>query len=390
MKLTKATVRTAARPLKDQVFFRDDECTGFALRVLYTGAKTFVWEGRIKGRNRRITIGQYPDISVAAARAKAEEIRGAVAKGEDPADERRAERLELTFGDLAARYIEMHAKPYRKGWARMERRLKVHFASWNSRRLSDITPEAVVGAHIRIAEARGKVEANRAVELLRAAFNFGKKTLKWKGENPAENIEKFPEQPRERRLSAGEMVRVNAALADEENVYWRAYFPLVLMLGTRRGEMLSLRWENVNLAEREVRFPTTKEDRTLLLPLPPVAVRILHALPRRDGCPWVFPGDGKTGHLVEPKAAWQRIRTAAGVPDVTIHDLRRTLGSWLKTAGYDLATIGRVLNHADSSSTAIYARLDVEGIRPMLAANARLMLGAPRQKRKPAKQAASA
>ena len=173
MNLTKASVRTAVVPLKDQVFFRDDEITGFALRVLYTGTKTFVWEGRIKGRNRRISIGQYPDMSVAAARDEAAKIRGIVAAGGDPAEDRLNEKRELTFADLADKYLELHAKVKRRSWVRIERRLELHFTRWNTRRISDISPEDVAALHIRIGKERGKIEANRAVELLRAVFNFG-------------------------------------------------------------------------------------------------------------------------------------------------------------------------------------------------------------------------
>lgn len=144
--------------------------------------------------------------------------------------------------------------------------------------------------------------------------------------------------------------------------------------------------DQIDLKARTIVVPTSKTDELLSLPLPSAAVRLLRALPRRDGSPWVFPGGGKTGHLVEPKAAWHRIRVRAKVTDVRIHDLRRTLGSWLKASGADLATIGRVLNHADPASTAVYARVDTEAIRPALEANAKLMrLGV---KRKPAIQQA--
>jgi len=384
MNLTKASVRTAAVPLKDQVFFRDDENTGFALRVLYTGAKTFVWEGRIKGRNRRISIGQYPDVSVAAARVRAQEIRGLVAAGGDPAQDRLNEKRELTLAELADKYLELHAKPKRRSWQRIERRLELHFTRWNTRRLSDVTPEDVATLHIRISKERGKIEANRAVELLRAVYNFGRHTLKWQGQNPAEKIEKFPERSRRRFLSVEEMRRVNAALDEEENALWRAYFPLDLALGLRKGDLLALRWDQIDLKARTIIVPTKKTDEMLSLPLPSAAVRLLRELPRRDSSPWVFPGDGQTGHLVEPKKAWHRIRVRAKVTDVTIHDLRRTLGSWLKASGADLATIGRVLNHADPSSTAVYARLVTEAIRPALEANARIMRPALPRKLTPA------
>ena len=79
-------------------------------------------------------------------------------------------------------------------------------------------------------------------------------------------------------------------------------------------------------------------------------------------------------HLEEPKKAWQRIRERANTKDVRIHDLRRTLGSWLAASGYGLPMIGRVLNHSQPSATAVYARLDLEPVRRALEANAQAML----------------
>jgi len=89
----------------------------------------------------------------------------------------------------------------------------------------------------------------------------------------------------------------------------------------------------------------------------------------------VFPSPtARSGHLEEPKKAWQRIRERANTQDVRIHDLRRTLGSWLAASGYGLPMIGRVLNHSQPSATAVYARLDLEPVRRALEANAQAML----------------
>jgi integrase len=85
---------------------------------------------------------------------------------------------------------------------------------------------------------------------------------------------------------------------------------------------------------------------------------------------------GRTGHITEPKSAWHRVRERAGVPDVRIHDLRRTLGSWLAQQGFRLPMIGAALNHASPASTAVYARLALGPVRAMLEANAELMLKA--------------
>ena len=375
-RLTQAVVKAAPVPFEGQLFIRDADIRGFALRVTPGGIKAFVWEGRVNGRMRRITLGQHPEMSLTRARAEAMKARIARVEGRDVHTERHGKRRELMFGELVQRYLELHARPKRRQAARIEHRMKTHFGKWYGRQLSDITIEDVTTAHLAIGAARGKAEANRAVGIMRAIFNFGRRTLKWPGANPAEHIEKFPEQARRRFLNGDELIRVNNSLMAETDIYWRAFFPLILFLGTRRGELLSARWADIDLgAKPTLRLPTTKSGEPLLLPLPEAAVRILESLPSRGTSEWLFPSDGAQGHLVAPFAPWDRIRRRAGVPDVTIHDLRRTLGSWLKAGGQDLATIGRVLNHTNMASTAIYARIDAESLRPVLERNARLMLG---------------
>ena len=228
----------------------------------------------------------------------------------------------------------------------------------------------------RGARKGGKIAANRAMALLRAMFNLAIEWGLFSGANPATAAKAFPEVKRERFLNADELARVNQALIDEPDDHWRAYFPLLLMLGTRRSELLSARWADIDLKERTWRLPMTKAGRPLTLPLPAPAVAILEALPSHGASEWVFPGSAATGHLVEVKSAWSRIRKTAGVPDVTVHDLRRTLGSWLAGAGFSLPMIGKALGHTRASSTEVYARLQLDPIRAMLAANADLMFGA--------------
>jgi integrase len=84
---------------------------------------------------------------------------------------------------------------------------------------------------------------------------------------------------------------------------------------------------------------------------------------REGECSWVFPSYGKAGHLVEPKMVWAGILAEAKIKDLRIHDLRRTLGSWMTGTGANLQMIGKQLGHGnDSRATAIYARLNIEPV----------------------------
>ena len=377
--LTKAVVESARLPAAGQIFVRDDQIKGLALRVLATGAKTFIWEGRVKGRVRRMTLGQWPTVSVAVARAEAERIRVDIAAGLDPAEKRQAERHELTFGELRARYIKEWSKEQRgvmpdgqprfrkRSWLRDERRL-ARCKAWDGRRLSDIGTSDAAKLQKRINAEHGPIEANRTLELLRAAFN---KAKKW-GEveqNPALGFERFEETRRDRFLSDDELRRLNTALMKEPEP-WRSYFPLLLLLGVRRSELAGARWSEVDLETGTVKLMRTKSGEPRLAPMPLAAVEMLRALPSLGTSEFLFPGSGKTGHLVEVKSAWARLCRDAKLTNVTIHDLRRTVGSRMAIAGENLPTIGSVLGHTGLNATQIYARLDIAAARRALEANA--------------------
>ena len=374
--LTQAFVADTTAPASGQAFHRDDALRGLALRVTAAGARTFVWEGWIKGRSRRVTLGRFPDMPVVLARKRALEVSAAFARGEDPAAERIEERREATFGDLADAYIERHAKPHKRSWKSDEQMLATYLKSWRTRRLSTIRREDVAQLHDRLGRENGRYTANRVVALVRTMFALA---ADWGylrgGENPATRIKLFEEEKRDRFLSDDELRRVNDALLEETDWRWRAYFPLALLLGTRRTELLSARWADVDLTvgAGTLRIPITKAGRPHSLPLPSSAIAILEALPSLGTSEWLFPGTGASGHAAEPGVAWRRIRERAGVPDVRLHDLRRTLGSRLAASGYSLPLIGKVLGHSQPSTTAVYARLSHGPVRAALEENAAAM-----------------
>lgn len=377
MNLTQRTVESTKAPLQGQRFIRDDEVKGLAVRITANDSKSFVWEGRIKGRVRRITLGPWPALTVQAARRKALDVRASIINGDDPAFEREQERNEVTFRFLAEAYFERHAKPHKRSWREDERLLKRYVPkSWDSRRLSDLRREDFVKLHAKVGDENGQSAANHLMRLLRAMFNLARDWGMLDGENPAVRIKLFAEEKRERFLSPDELRRVNEALLQETNAYWRAYFPLALMLGTRRTELLSARWRDIDLEQRTWRIPETKDGESHLLPLPKPAAAILESLPSfSDRSEWVFPASSSSGHIVEPAKAWQRIRARAGVPDVRIHDLRHTLASWMVGQGYNLPLIGRALNHSQVSTTQRYAHLTLDPVRAALEQTASLMFG---------------
>jgi integrase len=379
MRLTKDAIERAKGPEagRKERFIRDDVVRGLGVRVTASGVKSFIFEARIKGRPRRLTLGQWPDLNVALARERALEIRTAIAKGGDPHAAHHAEKHEATFGELADRYMTEYARLHKKprSIADDEYYLSRYIPlGWRTRRLSDISRPDIERLHGGLGEEHGRYAANHAVRLLRHMLN---RALDWgmlRDANPAARIRLFREQRRERYLSPEELQGVNTALLEEPDWRWRTYFPLALMLGTRKSELMAMRWADVDFTARTWRIPETKAGNSHLLPLPSPAMAILEALPSRGKSEWVFPGDGARGHIVEPAKAWQRIRRRAGVPDVRIHDLRHTLASWLVAQGFNLPLIGRALNHTQSATTARYAHLALDPVRAALEQTAALMM----------------
>ena len=380
-KLTKQVIDETPFPLAGQVFVRDAELPGFALRVTQ-GRKSFVLEKRIRGRMRRLTIGPYGPLTVEQARTLAKTHVGAIAQGTDPAQIRQDRLHEPTFGDLTAQYLERHAP--RKRSARDDRgMLQTHLAVFRTRKLTDLSRNDVARLHATVG-ATAPYRANRLVALLRKMFNLARDWGLYAGENPATRIQFFREESRDRFVQPEELPRLFQAIAEEPNSSVRGVLLTALLTGARRAEVLTMRWEDVSLTRAEWRIPQTKAGRPHLLPLPHALVTMLRRVPRVDGVPYVFPGQDGMGPLHNMKRAWDRIRTKAGIPDVRFHDLRRTVGSWLAGSGESLSLIGKVLNHRDVSTTAIYARLNLDPVRQALERQATKMLEAGEPQRTPA------
>ena len=336
----------------------DDKIPGFGLIIYPSGRKAFVLNYRGPNRRERlITIGLYGPFTVHQARDRAHKLLVEVKDGGDPLKERRA-LPDLSVREFADRYMERHSRPQKRTWKEDERRLKSHILpAFGSRALTDVRRADITRLHSAIG-AEPPVEANRVLTLVGGIFA---KAESWgyvpEGHpNPARGIGRFKERSRDRWLRPEEVERLLAAVAEETDPYVRAAFRLYLQTGLRKGELLQLQWQDIDFKRAELRIPYTKSGRPHSLSLTETALAILLELPRSNHSDWVFPGHG-TNHRKDLKRPWQRIRKRAGLDGVTIHDLRRTVGSWMAQAGVPLQVIGEVLNHRHPDVTRIYARL---------------------------------
>lgn len=369
VKLTKNIIDSTKHPVQGQTFLRDAEIPGLAVRIT-KGSKTFIMEKRIDGQMFRWSLGPYGPLTLYEARNKAREEIGKILEGGNPARDRKQKLHASTFGELANLYIKNHL-PRKRSPRNDLSMLNAHLARWRNRKLPTIKRVDVVQLHTQVGQSTPYV-ANRLIALVRKMFNLAKNWGLFDGENPATGIDWFPEQKRERFVQAYEIPKVFEAIVAESNLYVRTAFLLLLYTGVRRNEVLSMKWSDLSLNGRASTWtiPQTKNNRSHTLPLSDPVVSLLKGIPQLDGNPYVFPGHKGTGHLVNLTKPWKRIRERAEILDVRIHDLRRTVGSMLKASGEDLTLIAKVLNHQQLSTTAIYARLNIEPVRKALDAHA--------------------
>lgn len=377
VRLTKRVIEAAASPAKGEPvrFLRDTELRGFSVR-LTAGSRSFVFERRIHGPVRSMTIGAVGEMTVEQARAIVHEKIVAIAKGDDPAEVKRAGREAWTWGQLVEAYRERYLPRLEAcTQANEESYLKNYLNGWTGRKLSAITRGDVAAVHASIGRAH-PFAANRVVTFLRKLFNLADEWGVFGGANPATKITMFPEPSRERFLSREELDRFLEALAEVDDPALRAVFFILLLTGARRGEVLAMEWAHLDLERGLWRLPTTKAHRAHLIPLPVAARAAIAAVPRIEGNPYLFVGRWSRGHLAGVRTAWEGLLDRAALEDVRLHDLRRTLGSWLAIEGASIALIGKVLGHSQLETTAIYARLNVDPLRVALEANAVKMLTA--------------
>ncbi|MBF0383471.1 MAG: site-specific integrase [Magnetococcales bacterium] len=357
----------------------DDVLPGFGVRILPTGKKSFVLSYRHAGRKRLITLGKYGVLTLEQARAKAKKELGAVLEGEDPLEERQKEVRGSTMGDLCREYWDRHGS--QKKTSRNDRRRidKIILPRWKNIQINAITRSDIALLHHEYGK-QAPYEANLLLAQLRIMFN---KALEWgmsehSMPNPCNGIKKHPEEKRDRWVSPEELPKLAEAIDQEQNIYARAALWMYLLTGLRKGELLAARWDDVDWSRKELKITEHKtighSGKAHYVPLTAPALALLKNLPVEDGNPYILPGRKSGKHLVNISKAWNRVRKAAGIEDVRLHDLRRTVGSWMAQAGNSLHLIGKVLNHSNVSTTQVYARFGQDMVRDALEAHGKNLM----------------
>jgi len=342
----------------------DTEKPGLALLVTGNDARSFYLARRIHGKPSRVHIGDAKMMTVDQARAEVDRLNGEIVGGVDPAEKRRQERLAGTIGQLWENYKSQHLEPRcsKRTLITDESRFDTCLDVWINRKVSSVTDADVRALHAKIGEDRGHVSANRAVQLLRRMFFWARIEP-----NPCRRgaVTMFKEETRERFLQPDELPKLFAALDDlQTNPMIRDFIYVCLWTGARRSNVAAMRSEEINTTTSTWTIPAIKSKNAKAMTIPLSAAAMDIVKPRmQDASGFIFPSRGASGHLEDPKATWQDVLQRAGLSDVHLHDLRRTLGSWQAATGASLPIIGRSLGHRDTAATAIYARLNLDPVR---------------------------
>jgi integrase len=377
-----------------------------------TTTKTYVIQTTLKGKGRvRRTIGRTDAIEFDVARRTAADWRQRMANGDDPdppAEVRRErEAADWTLETALKEYLVARKTLGQRSRDGYDGAIRAYLKDWLDRPLRSITPAMVEARHREIpaeiahreadrrkareaklrarAEARGEkyvpspeptvivnghATANGAMVALRTIWNFAAIRVPDLPPNPVARLKRqwFRVAPRERHVAADDLGRFYAAVKamKDDNRLAHDFMLLLLFTGLRRSEAAGLTWKEVDLKARAIRLPAarTKAKRRLDLPMSDFVHELLVARRAlgRDG-DYVFPGDGESGHLQEPKKAFAAASKAAGVK-VSPHDLRRTFITVAAGCPMPIFALKGLVNHAVGGDvTGGYAQVTIDMLR---------------------------
>jgi integrase len=368
MKLTDNLLRRLEAPKRGNRIIFDDAVKGFGIRITANGARSFILTYRRKadGLQRRTTIGSFPDWSTAAAREEARRLKREIDGGADPIGEQEASRSAPTVADLCARFEQDYIPRKRATTQRVYRQQIAAdiVPALGRMKVAAVTHADVDGWHRRLS-ARAPTHANRTLAVLSRMFSIAIR-WGWRVDNPCKGVERNQEEKRHRYLTGAEMARLSTALAELRDQDAANAVRLLLLTGARRGELLAAKWGDIDLGAGLWSKPaaTTKQKKRHQVPLSEAACRLLAEMRAQadDDAEYLFPARGG-GHRPHINEAWIRVRKAAKLGGVRLHDLRHTYASVLASAGLSLPVIGALLGHATPVTTHRYAHLFSDPLR---------------------------
>jgi len=340
---------------------------GFGLRVFPSGIKSFIFLYRFHGKNRRLTFGNYPDMTLADAHAAHAKARQVLRNGSDPAtleqDLKEESRKSPTVRRLVEEYLEKWAKPRKRSWKEDERILQKDVVSkWGKRKAKDVTRRDIVILLDAVVERGAIIQANRTLAVIRKMFNFAlsRGILET---SPCVAIPAPSKENRRDRILDEKEINTLWSKLDNTKMEKATALALKLQLVTaqRKGEVATAEWKDFDLKKKWWTIPADKAKNNIphRVPLTSIALNLLKEIKElAKESNWLFPSPLAGQHIAETSID-HAIRKNADTFDIdhfTPHDLRRTAASQMTSMGIPRLVVGKILNHVEGGVTAVYDR----------------------------------
>jgi integrase len=372
-KLTKKLVESSLPKEKDYIVW-DDEIKGFGCRILPSGYKTYVfyYTSPTTKKYSYLKIGVHGNYTVDLARDKAKKWCADIAHDIDPKEKKKAKAVEqkqsILFSDFweifTEKYILENHKPstIKGNKSRIKNNILPFFGA---KKIADIERNDILAFKDTFPRVRGNF--TKCIGLLSPAFEQAELWgYRNQNSNPCKGVATSPSKKMERFLTVAELRRLEETLASQTSSktspYSLAAIWILIYIGSRRGEALELKWEDVHL-ENDYLYLKDSKVGVRTIPLNDKAKEILTSLQKQEGNPYVFCGRVPGKCLTDLKRAWKKVRTLADIPDVRIHDIRHSFASFALQQGTDLYTLSKLLGHKNIATTTRYAHLELEHLK---------------------------
>jgi integrase len=380
LKLTKSGVNklpyfhsSLDHPRKNQELFWDTELAGFGLRVT-RASKTYIVEKRVNRRTVRARIGRHNQIPTDRARKMAQKLIYEMTEGKDVNARKKAIQGEsITLQQAFDEFLKKRDLKERTIWD-YQRAMDISFKSWKRKRIIDVTREMVSRHYTKLGDQIGKAQANQSMRFLRSLINFaagqyengdGKPLIK---DNPVSIITQtktwYRVERRQTIIKNHDLASWFEAVDSLNGDLVKDYLKVLLFTGLRRQEAMKLRWDQVDLKAKTLTITDTKNRNPLTLPFGPFILKLLKDR-KQDATdsPFVFPGTGKTGHLVESKYQTAQVTKESGIK-FCLHDLRRVFINTAESLDISSYAVKQLVNHSIGGDvTAGYMVSDPERLR---------------------------
>lgn len=375
-KITKRAVDALKFKGKDDILW-DDDLPRFGVKVYPTGRKVYVVQYRSGGRSRQIKIDDHGLITPDQARQKATVLLGQVSDGKDPAETKAVAKTIPTVAETVEKFFAEHVASKNKPRTYeeyMKLATNIIVPQLGKYRIDAIQRSHVAKLHNNLKET--PYQGNRALALLSKFFNWCEMIgLRPDRSNPCLHVPRYHEMSRESLLSDADVARLWQALMDADrdgtaSLHAVAALKLLFLTGCRLNEILTLTWDEVDFEGKALRLTDAKTIKVKsatgtkkVVPLHAQALELLASLPRVEGNSHVIVGKVDGHCMVNLGKPWRRIRSAAGLPALRIHDLRHNFASTAAMAGLSLPLIARMMGHTQTATTNKYAHFSDDPVR---------------------------